>query len=112
MLPAGDALIHAGLALLWLVTLHPFDDGNGRICCAVGEMVLSRAEGAAQRFYSLIAQIRRERQPYCDQWEVTQRGTLDVTRWLSWFLEPRRKATNARTSAALGSGSANKSTSN
>lgn len=89
---------------------HHADRKNGRISRAVGEMVLARAEGAAQRFYSLIAQVQRERQPYCDQWEVTQRGTLDVTRWLSWFLEPRRKAINAMTSAALGSGSANKST--
>ena len=77
--PAGDALIHAGLAHLWLVTLHPFDDGNGRIGRAVGDMALARAEGAAQRFYSLSAQIQRERKQYYDQLEATQRGTLDVT---------------------------------
>lgn len=84
--PAGDALIHAGLAHLWLVTLHPFDDGNGRISRAVGDMALARAEGTAQRFYSLSAQIQRERKHYYDQLETTQRGTLDVTPWLAWFL--------------------------
>lgn len=84
--PAGDALIHAGLAHLWLVTLHPFDDGNGRISRAVGDMALARAEGTAQRFYSLSAQIQRERKQYYDQLETTQLGTLDVTPWLDWFL--------------------------
>ena len=84
--PQGDALIHAGLAHLWLVTLHPFDDGNGRISRAVGDMALARAELAAQRYYSLSAQIQRERKQYYDQLEATQCGTLDVTPWLSWFL--------------------------
>lgn len=84
--PVGDALIHAGLAHLWLVTLHPFDDGNGRISRAVGDMALARAEGSAQRFYSFSAQIQRERKQYYDQLETTQRGMLDVTPWLSWFL--------------------------
>ena len=84
--PAGGALIHAGLAHLWLVTLHPFDDGNGRISRAVGDMTLARAEGTAQRFYSLSTQLQRERKQYYDQLETTQRGTLDVTPWLSWFL--------------------------
>ena len=82
----GDALIHAGLAHLWLVTLHPFGDGNGRISRAVGDMALARAEGTAQRFYSLSAQIQRERKQYYAQLEATQRGTLDVTPWLAWFL--------------------------
>jgi Fic family protein len=84
--PVGDALVHAGLAHLWLVTLHPFDDGNGRISRAVGDMALARAEGSAQRFYSLSAQIQRERKQYYEQLEITQRGTLDVTPWLDWFL--------------------------
>jgi Fic family protein len=82
----GDALIKAGLAHLWLVTLHPFDDGNGRISRAVGDMALARAEETSQRFYSFSAQIQRERKTYYDQLEATQRGTLDVTPWLSWFL--------------------------
>ncbi|GKT26709.1 Fic family protein [Acidovorax sp. SUPP3334] len=84
--PTGDALIHAGLAHLWLVTLHPFDGGNGRISRAVGDMALARAEGSAQRFYSLSAQVQRERKAYYDQLETTQRGPLDVTPWLEWFL--------------------------
>lgn len=84
--PVGDPLIHAGLAHLWLVTLHPFDDGNGRISRAVGDMALARAEGTAQRFSSLSAQIQRERKHYYDQLETTQRGPLDVTPWLDWFL--------------------------
>ena len=83
--PLGDALVHAGLAHLWLVTLHPFDDGNGRISRAVGDMALARAEGSAQRFYSLSAQIQRERKQYYEQLEATQRGTMDVTPWLEWF---------------------------
>lgn len=84
--PVGDALIKAGLAHLWLVTLHPFDDGNGRISRAVGDMALARAEGTAQRFYSFSAQIQRERKDYYAQLEATQKGPLDVTPWLSWFL--------------------------
>lgn len=84
--PVGDALIKAGLAHLWLVTLHPFDDGNGRISRAVGDMALARAEGTSPRFYSFSAQIQRERKDYYDQLEATQKGPLDVTPWLSWFL--------------------------
>ncbi len=80
------ALIKAGLAHLWLVTLHPFDDGNGRLARAVGDLFLARAEGSPQRFYSLSAQIQRERKAYYDVLERTQKGTLDVTEWLAWFL--------------------------
>jgi Fic family protein len=80
------ALIKAGLAHLWLVTLHPFDDGNGRIARAVGDLFLARADGGAQRFYSLSAQIQRERKVYYDILEGSQKGTLDVTEWLAWFL--------------------------
>lgn len=83
---AGDAIIKAGLAHLWLVTLHPFDDGNGRLSRAVGDMALARAEGTHQRFYSFSAQIQRERKDYYDQLEATQKGPLDVTPWLHWFL--------------------------
>ena len=84
--PAGDALIKAGLAHLWLVTLHPFDDGNGRLSRAVGDMALARAEGTSQRFYSFSAQIQRERKAYYDRLEAAQKGPLDVTLWLDWFL--------------------------
>ena len=80
------ALVKAGLAHLWFVTLHPFDDGNGRIARAVGDLFLARADGSPQRFYSLSAQIQRERKDYYDVLERTQKGTLDVTGWLSWFL--------------------------
>ena len=80
------ALLKAGLAHLWLVTLHPFDDGNGRIARAVGDLFLARADGSPQRFYSLSAQIQRERKAYYEVLERTQKGTLDVTAWLSWFL--------------------------
>lgn len=79
-------LIKAGLAHLWFVTLHPFDDGNGRIGRAVGDLFLARADGSPQRFYSLSAQIQRERRDYYEVLERTQKGTLDVTVWLAWFL--------------------------
>ncbi|MDB5847838.1 MAG: filamentation induced by cAMP protein Fic [Rhodoferax sp.] len=82
----GDPLVKAGLAHLWLVTLHPFDDGNGRISRAVGDMALARADGTPQRFYSLSAQIQRERNDYYDQLEAAQKGGLDATAWLAWFL--------------------------
>ncbi len=80
-------LLKAGLAHLWFVTLHPFDDGNGRIARAVGDWLLARADGSPQRFYSLSAQIQRERKDYYAILERTQKATLDVTAWLAWFLE-------------------------
>lgn len=79
-------LLKAGLAHLRFVTLHPFDDGNGRIARAIGDMALARAEQMPQRCYSLSAQIQKERKDYYDQLEHTQKGTLDVTPWLAWFL--------------------------
>ena len=79
-------LIKAGLAHLWFVTLHPFDDGNGRLARAVGDLFLARADGSPQRFYSLSVQIQRERKDYYEVLERTQKGTLDVTDWLAWFL--------------------------
>ncbi len=82
----SDPMIKAGLAHLWFVTLHPFDDGNGRISRAVGDMALARADQSPQRFYSLSAQIRQERKDYYDRLELTQKSTLDVTDWLAWFL--------------------------
>jgi Fic family protein len=86
------ALLKAGLAHLWFVTLHPFDDGNGRIARAVGDLFLARADGADQRFYSLSAQIQRERKAYYDILERTQKGTMDVTVWLAWFLGALHRA--------------------
>lgn len=84
---ALDPLLKAGLSHLWFVTLHPFDDGNGRIGRAVGDMALSRADQSSQRFYSLSGQLHREREAYYDHLEQAQKGTLDVTAWLNWFLE-------------------------
>jgi Fic family protein len=80
------ALVKAGLAHLWFVTLHPFDDGNGRIARAVGDLFLARADGSPQRYFSLSSQIQRERKAYYEVLERTQKGGLDVTGWLSWFL--------------------------
>lgn len=85
-------LIKAGLAHLWLVTLHPFDDGNGRIARAVGDLFLARADRSPQRFYSLSAQIQRERKAYYDMLERTQKGSMDVTEWLAWFLATLHRA--------------------
>jgi Fic family protein len=81
-----DPVLKAGLAHLWFVTIHPFDDGNGRIARAVGDMALARAEQTAQRFYSLSAQIQKERKKYYEMLERTQKGSLDVSDWLEWFL--------------------------
>lgn len=86
------ALIKAGLAHLWFVTLHPFDDGNGRIARAIGDLLLARADGSPQRFYSLSAQIQRERSAYYDVLERTQKGSLDITEWLLWFLQTLNRA--------------------
>lgn len=85
-------LIKAGLGHLWFVTLHPFDDGNGRIGRALGDLLLARADGSPQRFYSLSAQIQRDRKAYYDMLERTQKGTLDVTEWLTWFLATLHRA--------------------
>lgn len=81
-----DPVIKAGLAHLWFVTIHPFEDGNGRIARAVGDMALARAEQSAQRFYSLSAQIQHERKDYYDRLEATQKGDMEVSAWLEWFL--------------------------
>lgn len=90
--PSEPTLIKAGLAHLWFVTLHPFDDGNGRIARAIGDLLLARADGSPQRFYSLSAQIQRERKAYYDILEQTQKGSLDVTAWLAWFLATLHRA--------------------
>lgn len=86
------ALIKAGLAHFWFVTLHPFDDGNGRIARAIGDLLLARGDGSPQRFYSLSAQIQRERKGYYEILERTQKGTLDVTAWLLWFYDALERA--------------------
>jgi Fic family protein len=81
-----DPVITAGIAHLWFVTIHPFDDGNGRIARAVGDMALARADHRVRRYYSVSAQLQRERKDYYDWLERNQKGTLDVTDWLEWFL--------------------------
>ncbi len=82
-----DPVLKAGVAHLWFVTIHPFEDGNGRIARAVADMALARADGTRHRFYSMSAQIEAERTEYYRQLESTQRGDLDITLWLSWFVE-------------------------
>ncbi len=82
-----DPVIKAGIAHLWFVTIHPFEDGNGRIARAIGDMALARADGTGDRFYSLSSQIAADRKHYYDQLEKQQRGTPDITAWLSWFLD-------------------------
>ena len=84
--PAVDPVLKAGLAHLWFVTIHPFDDGNGRVARAIADMALARSESSAQRFYSMSAQIRIERNAYYATLEATQKGTMDVTDWQEWFL--------------------------
>jgi len=82
----SDPVLKAGLAHLWFVTIHPFDDGNGRIARAIADMVLARSEHSPQRFYSMSAQIRMERHAYYDMLEETQKGTMNITPWMEWFL--------------------------
>ena len=81
-----NPVLRAGIAHLWFVTIHPFEDGNGRIARAISDMTLARAEGFSERFYSLSAQIELERKDYYEQLEKRQRSTLEITDWLEWFL--------------------------
>ena len=82
-----DDVLKAGLSHLWFVTIHPFDDGNGRIARAVADMALARSEKSPQRFYSMSTQIRQERAAYYDILEQTQKATMDITPWMDWFLD-------------------------
>ncbi|MCX2575078.1 Fic family protein [Pedobacter sandarakinus] len=90
-----DPIIKAGISHLWFLTIHPFDDGNGRISRAIADMQLARADQTARRFYSMSAQIRLERKKYYDILEKTQSGNLDITLWLSWFLSCLNSAIDA-----------------
>ena len=87
-----DGVIKSGVAHFWFVTLHPFDDGNGRIARAITDLLLARAEQTNQRFYSMSAQIRKERNGYYDVLEKAQKGSLDITNWLLWYLETLLRA--------------------
>jgi Fic family protein len=85
--PDIDPVLKAAIAHLWFVTIHPFDDGNGRIARAISDMALARSEKTAQRFYSMSSQIRQERTAYYGILESTQKGGLDISEWLEWFLD-------------------------
>jgi Fic family protein len=84
---SNDPVVKAGIAHLWYVTIHPFDDGNGRIARAITDMLLARSENSPQRFYSMSAQIRQERKEYYEILEATQKGPIDITPWMAWFLD-------------------------
>ena len=90
--PGSDPLIKSALAHFWFVTIHPFDDGNGRIARAIADMTLARAERSPQRFYSMSSQIQRERKGYYDVLESCQKGSLDITPWIEWFLNCFKRA--------------------
>ena len=99
-----DPLLKAAIAHLWFVTIHPFEDGNGRIARAIAEMCLARSDGSTQRFYSMSSQILEERKSYYEVLEKTQAGSSDITRWLVWFLGCLDRAieqSNRITSSAL-----------
>lgn len=87
-----DSILKAAVAHLWFVTIHPFDDGNGRIARAITDMQLSKSDGVNQRFYSMSSQINAEKKSYYNILEETQKGDLDITAWMVWFLECLRKA--------------------
>lgn len=82
----NDLVLKAAIAHLWFVTIHPFDDGNGRIARALTDMLLAQSDKSTQRFYSMSAQIRLERKQYYEILEKTQKGNLDITEWIKWFL--------------------------
>ena len=87
-----DPILRAAIAHLWFVTIHPFDDGNGRMARTITELMLARADGCSQRFYSLSAEIYRQRKAYYEALEQAQKGTIDITPWLLWFVEALRNA--------------------
>ena len=82
-----DLVLKAAIAHLWFVTIHPFDDGNGRITRAITDMTLARSDKSVRRFYSMSAQIRVERKQYYEKLEITQKGNSDITEWILWFLQ-------------------------
>lgn len=82
-----DLVIKASIAHLWFVTIHPFDDGNGRITRALTDLLLARSDNSTQRFYSMSAQIKLQRKQYYEILEKTQKGKLEITEWIKWFLE-------------------------
>ncbi len=97
-----DPILKAGLSHLWFVTIHPFEDGNGRIARAIADLMLARSEKSSQRFYSLSAQIQKERKTYYSILEKTQKGDLEVTPWIEWFLRCLEKSINGANNALNG----------
>ncbi len=97
-----EGLLRAGLSHLWFVTIHPFDDGNGRIARAIADQALAQSEASGQRFYSVSSQIRNERSVYYDTLESTQKGDVDVTDWLLWFLGCFSRAIDGAVTASAG----------
>ncbi|MDB6053272.1 MAG: Fic family protein [Verrucomicrobiales bacterium] len=87
-----DQVIKAAIAHFWFVTIHPFEDGNGRMARAIADMMLARSEGIAQRFYSMSTQIQRERKSYYEILEACQKGSLDISPWIEWFLRCLQRA--------------------
>lgn len=85
--PTTDPVLKAGIAHFWFVTIHPFEDGNGRIARAIADMALARADGTKERFYSMSSQLEAERKDYYSELESAQRGDVDITSWLTWFLK-------------------------
>ncbi|MBT5954096.1 Fic family protein [bacterium] len=87
-----DLVLKSAIAHLWFITIHPFDDGNGRISRAISDMLLAKSEESPFRFYSLSSQIESERKSYYDILEKTQKGELDITLWLEWYLDALKKS--------------------
>ncbi len=92
-----DLVLKSALAHFWFVTIHPFEDGNGRIARAIADLLLARSENTAQRFYSMSAQIQQERNAYYDVLEKSQKGALDITLWIEWYLNCLQRAIEAST---------------
>lgn len=90
--PETDLVVKSALAHFWFVTIHPFEDGNGRIARALADMLLARVEKSAQRFYSLSSQIQQERNEYYAVLEKSQKGSLDITPWIEWYLNCMKRA--------------------
>jgi len=97
-----DPVLKAALAHFWFITIHPFDDGNGRIARAITDMQLARSDGSVQRFYSMSAQIRKERNEYYECLEKSQSGSLDITDWILWFMSCLDRAINATQEDLIG----------
>jgi Fic family protein len=93
--PSIDPVLKAGIAHFWFVTIHPFDDGNGRIARALADMILARSEKSSQRFYSMSSQIQLERKGYYEALERCQKGGLNISSWIEWYLECLRRAMSA-----------------